>query len=83
VLAGEGEPAVGPPQESLFFVVNESGLSPSLLSALHLEVVEESGVPLLGLGESPELPHALIVRDHGAGLQPLALPLYLALENVI
>jgi hypothetical protein len=65
VLTGEGKAAVGEAEEVLLLVVDEGGIAPALLSALHLEVVEEPGVPLplLGLGEFPEPSHVRIVCD--------------------
>src|SRR4051812_45142422 len=67
MLAGEGKAAVRPPEETLLLIVHEGGISPALLSALHLEVVKEPGVPLplLGIGESSEPSHTRIVRDRG------------------
>jgi hypothetical protein len=40
MLAGEGEPIVGPPKEIVFLVVDEGRISPALPPALNLEVVE-------------------------------------------
>jgi hypothetical protein len=67
VLAGEGEASVREAEEVFLLVVDEGGISPALLTALHLEVVEEPGVPLslLGLGAFPEPSHAPIVRGSG------------------
>jgi hypothetical protein len=52
VLAGEGEAAVGPPEEVLLLLVDEGGIALALLSALHLEAVEDPGEDpaQLGLG---------------------------------
>ena len=43
MLAGEGEAAVGPSEQVVLLVVDEGGISPPLIAALHLEVVEEPG----------------------------------------
>jgi hypothetical protein len=39
VLAGEGEAAVGPPEEVLLLVIHEGRVAPALLAALNLEIV--------------------------------------------
>jgi hypothetical protein len=43
VLAGEGEAAVGRLEEVLLLLVDEGGIALALLSALHLEVIEDPG----------------------------------------
>jgi hypothetical protein len=65
VLAGEGEAAVGPPEQVMLLVVDEGGISPSLRPAFHLEVVQRTGaVPAyVGLATPLEPSHARIVYE--------------------
>ena len=51
MVSREGKAAVGPPEVVVFLAVDEGGIPPALLSAFHLEVVEEPGehAPFLGL----------------------------------
>jgi hypothetical protein len=67
VLAGEGEAAVGPPEQVMLLVVDEGGISPSLRPAFHLEVVQRAGaVPAkVGLATPLEPSHARIVYERG------------------
>jgi hypothetical protein len=64
VLAGEGKPPIGPPEEVLLLLVHEGGNSPALLAALHLEVVEEPGSPAPLLGLRAFRPDAIPVALH-------------------
>src|SRR5215210_4955708 len=50
VLAGEGQPTVGPPEQVLLLIVHEGGISPALPPALHLEIVESAGSAPAQLG---------------------------------
>ena len=59
VLAGEGEAAVAEAEQPALLVVDEGGITPALLSALHLEVVEEPGADLAKVGLGAAHDHAM------------------------